>query len=272
MLPEPRYAEWKPVAIRRWPTAWAGFLVGVLTFIVGMSLLPNASLGLFMISALVSRYVAAWLANKRMASLRDDLEGGQFVVTIRLMREVTYGYDEGLLAFEDGWLVYSGRRCAFSLPASAIRLRLTDKSNLSFGFGPREDERTAFITTKSSERFLSEALIWRNAQVGSTGTVALPPSLPNETAYGALRTIKVMGAFAASGLLGALLTIGGRIEDTLAFWLILGFGVPLGVIYVRDALHSLQALALGLPRRTPIWPRAIAPGRHRRPLPPEANN
>jgi hypothetical protein len=264
--PEPRYAEWKPVAIRRWATAWAGIFVGTV-FFVAVSVLWRPSQIAFFLSALVARYVTATLVDRQLASLRDDATGAQFAVTLRLAREVTYGFDEGLLAFEDGWLVYSGRRCAFSLPASAVKPRVSDKSNLSFGFGPPGDERTAFFTSQSSEKFKRSASDWRNAERVPAEAIVLPPEVPNETAYGLQRFILSLCVVVALVLGSVLLFAHLRHLNSILTALMLAFGLPIAGIYLLESHRSLKTIEMGLPRRTAIWNRPIGRRAERPPLP-----
>ncbi|RYG25331.1 hypothetical protein EON82_07570 [bacterium] len=270
MLPEQRYAEWRPVAIRRWATSWVGFLSGASLFILLWVLSRSFNYGFFILCAALGRYVTARLVAHQLQELRDDPDGGQYASALRVSREVTYGFDEGLLAFENGWLVYSGRRCAFSLPASAVRVRTIDKTTVAFAFGPPEDERTVHLTTASNERLQQEAAAWRDAESVEGEAVVLPPLRPDETGFAAVKSIAGFAAMAVLILALCLIFFPG--QKTQLALLTLAVSIPAVGIYAVEAQRALRRVANGLPRELPIWRRAFVPAKHRDALPPKADN
>lgn len=245
-----RYAEWRPVAVRRWATAWVGFLTGAAIF--GASLLVVApNYAVVMGATLAGRWVTGWLLQRQMAPLRDGAGAGQFAANLRLARETTYAYDEGLLSFEGPWLVYTGRRCTFSVPASAVKVDAVGPTSLTFRFGEADDERAAHLTVAKDEAFLVAAVAWGANTEEEGGLAVLPPISPNETAFGAIRSFAAFFAFAAIlFLVGRALLIQhfGRL-----YWVCLVLGVPGAALYLAASRRALLRIASGEPRRPLIW-------------------
>jgi len=251
MLPQPRSAEWRAYSDRRWPTQWVGFVAGTLAFAVSWLFFHKPNFSMMTFCATFGRYVTVRLVDRRMAALRDDPQGGQFAVSLKLEREVCYGFDEGLLSFEEGWLVYHGHRCVFSLPASAVDGRaFIDKNTLSFSFGPDDDPRRAYLMAVSSEKFKEAGLRWKSAEC-EPGTVILPPSTPSESAFKTLYSYAIFSAVSGVGLIGMSYWFGFRLYSEFIFLGALSL-VAL-VAYTIESSRILRALRdeRSVPR--PFW-------------------
>jgi len=254
MLPEQRYAGWRPMPTRRWVAQWFGFGAGAVTFGVVTLLMGSPNYAVIMVSGFAASYLSGVARERQTAGLRDDPEGGQFAVSLVVSREVTYGYDEGLVSFEEGWLIYSGRRCVFSFPVSAVRDIGIDKKSLTFSFGPDDDQRTATLSIASNVRFLTAAKAWQSAQETDAQSVVLPPLTVNETAVVAHRSLVALTGLATCILLLAVpfLQLLRGVTYFVAWAVVAAMGV-----YLLNESFKLRVLMAGHPRRLPFWRRPI---------------
>ena len=229
---------------------WLGFVAGTLVFAVSWLIFRKPNFAIITFCATFGRYVTVRLVDRRMAALRDDPEGGQFAVSLKLERDVCYGFDEGLLSFENGWLVYHGHRCVFSLPASVVDRKMVDKNTLSFAFGPDGDQRKAYLMAVSSEEFMKAGLRWKNAEC-EPGMVILPPSTPAESAFKTLYSYAVFAAVSLVGLVGMSYWFGFRRFEEFIF--ICALFLVASVAYTIESGRILRALRDGRMRTRPFW-------------------
>lgn len=249
MLPARRYAEWRPVAVRRWATEWAGMGAGLVTGLAMTLLLRTINYGSVMAALFVARITSGFLVDRQMRELRDEAEGGQFAATLKLGREAVYGFDEGLVAFADGWLVFSGRRCDFSLRSGDVSVKATDSRNLAFAFDGPEGEHRASLLFRGDRRLHNVVLNWMgNHKVA--GKPVFPPVVPNPPAYAAVQAT----GFAVLISL-AFVAIWAHFDLRGLTWplkLLFGAALPALALYFWHVPRALRRLARGEPRR-PVW-------------------
>lgn len=256
MSPTPRYTDWRPVAIHKWATAWIGLLVSAAAFVMLSLLTRQFNFGFFVLAGVLGRLVNAWLVERQMAPLRDGAQSGQHAAILRLSRETTYAFDEGLVSFEGPWLVYTGRRCTFSVRSSDVRFRTVDRTNLGFRFGPAEDERTASLTFKAHDALQRQASDWRACRDENEGRAVFPPLVPNETAWNFLRSLSAAGLFGA-GLLVAFGLFHRTFPTLLLIAACLSMGAPGVTLYVTQSRKALRRIASSEPRRPLLWNRPL---------------
>lgn len=268
MHPEFRYADWRPSRVRRWNARWVG--IGVAIVVVGLlwAFLPKANGAAFMIAILISQFVSARLLNWQMRRHRDDPEGGQFAAQLRVSREVTYGYDEGLISFVDGWLVYTGLRCTFSLPASAVNVGLTDLSRIFFHFGPDDDLRGASLAVFPSKEFSKSALEWRMTEDLAANSVVLPPIVTEPSVLASMRPQAIVTALlfvvSLTVLLSGRFGFGGFITSTIGLVI-----ATLLSVYASERRRVLRILQCPNPAPIAFWGRSIRLKRSPKSLPQE---
>ncbi len=244
-----RYAEWRPVAVQWVPVEWWGAAAGLLTAIFSLAVLRHVSFLTYFGAGVVAYWTNRHLVERRMRGLRDDAEGGQFAAVLRLSRETAYGFDEGLVSFVDGWLVYTGRRCAFSVRREdALWLKADDK-RYGFAFEGPAGKHLATLTVTEGGRFGKAYWDWSRAENVEGGPV-LPPSVPNETAFvlyrsWAMLVLAVFGVVLAGLLVASEAKLGSRIISAL----FVAFALPATVVYARESRRALSRIADGLPYR-----------------------
>ena len=173
-----RYADWRPVATRRMPARLVGALVGAFVFVIGSILLRKPSYPIMMGTTALAAFVSNRVAARRLDALRDEEEDRQFAATLQLKRATAYGHDEGLVSFEDGYLIYMGRRCAFSLGGRDVHVTQTDLTALKFEFRGPGGKHAAHLQLRRNDDFHKAVIAWRSARKSSPESV-LPPSLPD---------------------------------------------------------------------------------------------
>ena len=173
-----RYADWRPVPQRRLPARWIGTAAGAVAFVGIVALWGKPNLPIYMGSVALAALVSNRIAAHRLAALRDEAEDRQFAATLRLACGGAYGHDEGLVAFEDGFLVFMGRRCAFSLGARDVRVGKVAGTELEFEFRGPGGHHEAQLEFRRSARLWSALLDWRKASRRSPERV-LPPARPD---------------------------------------------------------------------------------------------
>lgn len=178
MLPERRDTEWRPVATARVPAHWLGLLAASATGLPLILLIHKFGYPIYIGAAALGVFVTNRVAARRLAHLRDEGDDRQFAATLRLRRGCAYGHDEGLVAFEDGYLVFMGRRCAFSLGAADVSAVTTEPGKLKFAFPGPAGEYTAEITTTRSEGFGKAMARWK-ADAARSASPVLPPVHPD---------------------------------------------------------------------------------------------
>ncbi len=89
MAPKRRYAEWRSVATRRISALWVGMALGGLITVSAAFLTRLGGRLWFTFAGFIAHRTSTFLTERRLRHLRDDPEGGQFAVTLRLRGDVT---------------------------------------------------------------------------------------------------------------------------------------------------------------------------------------
>ncbi|GEM_PF-2701911 len=264
MLPERRYAEWRSVAVRRIPAQWIGLAAGVGLSLALSLLIHRIDYGIVMGGLAIAGFVSNRLVARQMAGLRDEGDDQQFGATLVLSREAAYGFDEGLVSFEEGWVVFTGRRCTFSVGAGDVRVIKRGKSELQFGFeGPGGDHKARFALT-SSETFAQASLEWIHAARRSEGAV-FPPTRPAPSAPSAGAALVGGATIVGLVVLTAAFLQGDPFDRLSAFggaFVVFGFALA----YAYDLRKVLGRIERGEPAGLPFGSRPL--GRKRPPLLP----
>lgn len=260
MLPERRDAEWRPVATARVPAHCLGLLAGSAAGLAGCLLVHDANYGVYAGAAALGAFVSNRIAARRLARLRDEGGGHQFAATLRLSREGVYGHDEGLVAFEDGYLVYMGRRCAFSLGAADVNEVKIEGGKLEFAFPGPAGRHKVELHTPRHRPFLAAAARWKG-QAARSDTPVLPPARPDPN----LPVPLVVGAETLPLLAVALAAWATAPGGALGLVILLALAVLIP-LYAAHQFAALRRLARGEPPRPPLLGR----GRRRRGRAPTA--
>ncbi len=245
MLPERRYAEWRSVAERHVPVAWLASAGGIMVcvpflFIPHMpgSVLPVLGVG-------VARWISSKVISRRMQVLRDDADGGQFAASLKLSREVAYAYDEGLVSFEDGWLIFTGRRCTFSIGAADVFGRKWKGSDYYFRFPANDGELKVRMIGFPDTQFRLGILRWEYDARTSESPV-YPPRLPQEYLRRRVRRIPLAAALPFALILLALIFSGRPKLVPFFCWTTLA-AAGVGAAYSFRTQRILDRIALGAP-------------------------
>lgn len=256
-----RYADWKPSPEFQIPAAVLGATAGISAAVLLSVLLSLVSDWVksrwgFGISGMVSpvalpvcaavgHRVMRRINERRAASLRDAPDDGQFAVNATFRREVRYGFDEGLIAFVDGWLIYTGRNCSFSLrKQDVIKFATPDQQVIIDFLGPHHRHVIEFrgADTKAFAKAMRE---WRHGPVAE-GEPIYPPVVADRSAVRLSEmTIGLGIIFGLLAIIVCLLLhkVGVRVVATVLFssfaigFLVIGF-------YMR---RSFARLAHNLP-------------------------
>lgn len=244
---ERRYASWKPVAVRRWATEWVGIAAAIATTFI-LLLTAKVNYITFISGGLVYRLVTGFLVERQMIGLRDGADNDQLAVTLRLSRETVYAFDEGLIAFHEGWLVFSGRRCSFSLrPADLIESGINRNGGWLTFRGPA-GRHVALFTVREIGAFQREWAAWRKADPPE-GEAVLPPSVTNADS----RWLPMLWTGTAGLVfLGAIVL--GLVKNTALDFLLCALLILVsagGAYYGMAARRALARIAARLPYRRP---------------------
>lgn len=126
--PTPRYAEWNESALARGTKAgslawrfqefnlWA-LIVYLLTVLVFLKYLWIGSMVLASLGAIKGKIFFRKRPSRRVTEMQDPSSPiPSFPVDVLLYRqEKVYGEDHGIVSLVDGWLVYEGEDCSFSV-------------------------------------------------------------------------------------------------------------------------------------------------------------
>jgi hypothetical protein len=247
MLPEPRYAEWRQVAVRRIPAQWIGFGIGFLVAAVPLMTLQKGGYVWVLIGTYLTHQVTNFISKRRTEQLRDDPEGGDFAVSLSLRREVGYGHDEGLVTFAEGWLVYSGRQCSFSVRHEDVTGVIIDSKRYGFLFRGPAGRSSASLYVSEPGRFGKLFRSWAEAS-DVQGKPIYPPVVPTEEAMRGYGYLAVVG-LVFSALL-AMYSV--RQSEPLGHWFFGSFALIFLLLSScyglvgREAVARIQA---GLPYR-----------------------
>ena len=267
-----RYSDWRPVAQRRIPARWIGTAVGSLAFVALATWLHHPDQLAYYAAIAAGGFATNRIAARRLKDVRDEGEDRQFAATLRLSRGTSYGHDEGLVAFEDGYLVFMGRRCAFSLGARDVRVTQMSLTEAKFEFRGPHGKHAAHLQWRRN-RDLSQAVLgWRAARRRSRESV-LPPVLPEPSFPRALIVSMNALPLLALGVAFLALRSAGLTERGIPF---IGAAVTLAVAVGLATVQTIELgrLSKGEPRvslpplrfRRLRRQRALAPGTH--PTPP----
>ncbi len=246
MLPERRYAEWRLLPERGVPALWVGAGAGLAVCALLFAASRQFNYGFVFLAGFVSKLVSSWVVSRRMEALRDDPRGGQFAAGLLLSREAPYGIDEGLVAFEDGWLVFTGRRCTFSVGRADVEGVKFERSRLEFSFAGPGGTFSAQLDFRSADDLKTAVQEWRREGRRSEGTM-LPPVVPNEPARRTIRAIPQV-AFAVLLLALVALWIWGVGEGAIAGLILGGTCLLIGLLYTHDATAALRRIERGEPQ------------------------
>ena len=243
MPPTRRYADWRPVATARMPARWIGLFSGSLAFVALSLLMRNPQHLTYMASVALAAFVSNRVAARRLAVLRDEGEDRQFAATLRLTRGTAYGYDEGLLAFEDGYLVYMGRRCAFSLGARDVSVKKMAENECEFTFRGRKGDHTAHLQWQKNEDVLESIVRWRKAERRSCESV-LPPAVP-DSSYSRAVILFVSALPWLVFAVACLLTRWNGPSERLISFGVSSLALVATFVFVRSVARELRRIELG---------------------------
>ena len=250
-MPLPRrYAEWRSVATARLPARWIGLAAGCVLFAVGSVALRHPKQIVYMGAVALAAFVSNRVAARRLEALRDEGEDHQFGATLRLMRGTAYGHDEGLLLFEDGYLVYMGRRCAFSLGGRDVKLTKLAENECEFVFRGPEGRHIAHLQWTKNEWAFEAITAWQKARRRS-GESVLPPVTPGPSYTRAV--VVLVNALPGIALLVAAAS--SRSNGRFDRW-IDGVAIPILSVWIVGSAFSqaqeLKRLSVGEPTRRNI--------------------
>jgi hypothetical protein len=243
--PERRYAEWRLVAIRRVPAQWIGFGIGFLVAAPCLLFLRRGGYIWALLGAFIANWTTGRISQRRTETLRDDPEGDDFGVSLSLRREVLYGNDEGLLSFADGWMIYTGRQCAFSVRRSDVLGVIADSKRHGFQFRGPAGRCTVYFVASENGRLGGAFKAWSEA-TDVPGTPIFPPVVPNEEAKLLFRWWPVFGILGAT----FMMLYAGRQKHLYEQWFIgaMGLIATAGVFYYGHlGRQALERIARGLP-------------------------
>lgn len=232
------------------PVAWAaltGAVLACLPFIF-IPKVPGALLPFF--GVLVAHWISAVIIGRRMRALRDDAHGGQFAASLRLSRETSYAYDEGLVSFEDGWLIFTGHRCTFSVGVADIFDPGWKKGDYRFGFPAYDGELYAWLCGFPTRPFQQAAMEWEAAGRKS-GSPVYPPRVPQEFVRQGLRVIPFAAAIPFVVFLLVLVLTGRSTYAAIPFWAGV-VAAAVGAAYSFRTRRILDGIALGAPARNTL--------------------
>jgi len=118
---------------------------------------------------------------------------------------VAYGFDEGLLAFEGGWLVYSGRQCSFSVRREDVFGLDSEAKRHGFVFAGPIGRHAAFFEAANQRRLGAAFRAWWRADYVA-GVAVFPPAAPNREAWTLHRSWEMIGLLPFALLLADSLT------------------------------------------------------------------
>ena len=230
--------------------AWIG--VALITKGLGDVLIPtigitfggmigNLGLVVAMLTAgFICRQVLTRLSQRRTASLRDVPDEDQFAVSLQIKREVTYAHDEGLLTIADGWLVYEGRHCAFSLRSCDVLSVFSWDPYVRLDFIGPHNRQTLTFRGSDRERLASMLKEWKDGPIAA-GEPIFPPVTPDASAFTLARLSIGVGTFL---LLGALFALTNSTRDRMAVAFLASCLAGALLIYgegIRQALHRIES-------------------------------
>lgn len=163
-----------------------------------------------------------------------------------------------MLVFEDGWLVFQGRRCSFSLGSGDVVFTKIEKGEMSFQFAALGENHEVRFQTQASLDFKTAAETWKREASKLSGEV-FPPLVPNENAQSALKAI-AMASLTSCLFFGVYEWIVQSLSAWVTASLLVVFALGL-VLYFRRATEQLARVAQGLPSLPPLW--KLSPSRRR---------
>lgn len=260
MKPEPKYAVWRVYADRQIPIYWIGFGTGLAAIAMGCLAIGRIEYFIFMGGTALGHFVNGQLVSRKMSALRDDPEGGQFAVSLRLSRgqTVNYGFDEGLLSFEDGWLVFQGRRCVFSVSAKDVALRSLSKNAFDVTFGPDDQVRQAHFTVFGKPKLIETVTAWTGGPIPE-GQGVLPPQTASDSA---IKALFPLAAIVGLLIVAAIWLLMPTHQGSLLAVVCVSIAALYSLGYLVESARVLRAMRRGDLTAGPFWMR-------RRSVPPE---
>lgn len=274
----PRFAEWNPEALARSTKvaslAWKlrdlnfGMVCLLILLVVCGFRFPGAVVGLVTASTvLLGNTFYKEKPSARVLEMKDPSSPVPcFPVDLQLMRQKrVYGEDHGIVSFVDGWLVYEGEDCSFSVKVEDVKLqvavtaRVDSLGFLSLRWGDLTEQtmirlRPKGLKSRAKDRWGDSVLRsdlyvalkdWLRVKAEADGVSLFPPVVPHPTT---LVNARISDRLVVWGLAGTpiLCSFGFWVSHIPGFVVGIFFSIVIGVLKIYDRLRHRTTLAQAL--------------------------